>query len=160
VAVGQALFLHRIDLPDLVGRLPPTPVLGWAAQRRAIDPGGPEVALEGPLVREGLVGPTVLELEANEDGAPGGVEPLEPAGGADQAGGGAWPDSAASRIVRSHGVGAEVADAPPELANRDERDIQLRGDKFEGLSLLAALKDGLPQWDGDGLWHESPPLLD
>jgi hypothetical protein len=159
MAIGQALLLHGVDLPDLMGRRPPAAVLRGRPHGRAIDAGPTEPALQGPLRGQRAVGPLLLEWEADEDGAPGGMVTLQPAGGADQTGVAPRLGSAAAWVIRRQRVGSPVADATPELANRHEGDVKFLGDGSERVSLLAALDDRLTNRDGDGLGHGNPPVL-
>jgi hypothetical protein len=142
-----------------MGRHPPAVVLRGRPHGRAIDAGPTEPALQGPLRGPRAVGPLLLELQADEDGAPGRMVALQPAGGADQTGVAPRLGSAAAGVIRRQCVGSLVADATPELANRHDGDVKFLGDGSERVSLLAALDDRLANRDGDGLGHGSPPVL-
>ena len=105
------------------------------------------------------VGPLLLELEADEDGAPGGMVALQPAGGADQSGVAPRLGLAAAGVIRQQRVGSPVADATPERANRHDGDVKVLGEGSECVSLVAAWDDRLTNRDGDGLGPGSPPGL-
>ena len=82
--MGQALLHHRIDLPDLVGRLPLASILGRTPPGWTVDPRDVEPALEGAFRGAWMVGPGRPQLNEDEDGAPSGMSVLELTGGLDQ----------------------------------------------------------------------------
>jgi hypothetical protein len=142
-AVGQALLLHGVHLPDVVGPAPPAWPPGLGPPRGAIDAGPAEPALEGPLRGHQPVRPAPLQDQADQDGAPGRVESLQPAGGPDHPRIAPRPEPTASAIGGAQSRLARIAIAAPELAHGAIRQPEVECDSTEGLALLMALNDDL-----------------
>jgi len=153
------LLLDGVDLPDLVRLAAAAAVLRRRAPGAAVDAGAAEPALERALRGHGAVGPLAAEPLGDEDGAPGGVEAFQPAGGADRAGKAAGPGLGAAAVVGGQAVGPAATGAACELADGGGRDAELLGDGGDGVALVEAFEDGLSDGYGDGAGHGSPPGL-
>jgi hypothetical protein len=133
-------------------------VLRRASCGGAVDPGDAEPVLQGPRRRDPAVGESVVELDADEDGPPGGMVAFQGAGRLDQIGIVSWPGPPASCIAGDQPGGAEIAKPTQEAPDRGQRQVEFGGDRAEGIPLLAASEDRLANGDRDGLWHKNSPM--
>jgi hypothetical protein len=85
------------------------------------------------------------------------VPSLELTGAAEHAGKGLRGGSSAGQIADGEPIIPLVTEGPPEVADGDEREVQIGRNLWEGLSVEVAANDLLAGGKRDGLWHDQSP---
>lgn len=84
------------------------------------------------------------------------MTPLQPDRGADDQRGGLRLRVGTAGVVMGETGLPAIAKAAPQLPHGVERLVEILGNRFEGLALLVALHDQLPDGLGYGTWHGAP----
>ena len=151
---GPVLFAVR-DAPVLMrSRFRANAMIDVARKpTAAVQPGLAESSLELARAGHGAIGPSLSEEAVDHDGAPGGVVPLQPAGGPDHGSRTRRSPAAASVVIGAEAGLTVVSVATPEAADRPIWQVQVACDGVETLTGEPEFDDGPSDRDGDGAGH-------